>query len=234
MTRPLRSGLATWALRWMKKIHEVKKSLLHGTIYGIMLWLQISCYLTLVIENYCQFWQNFSNTTVCILVQITNAWARQPEVILLSHLLRLLCITLYMQFVHLVHMGLGSMLIISRIISFLLHTLLLRHKWRFWTMIKMLTTATYSMLQQELIIIPLVRAALFVARYLVQQLILCVYVGMMACEVHIQNRFIMFTGNLTYGGRGPSVFRTTRMTTHKIFDATMGLFDATKGYPGEG
>ena len=220
----------------MKKLHDAKKSLKLNIIYGMILLLQFLCYLTPIVGSFCHFWQQFSMTVVCTSVRIKNVLMQQNEVILLLFLLRLLCITLCTQFLHLALMGMVIMLSAPRIVAYLLHFFILRHRRIMWTGAKLVANvfmaALFHLMEHEEIIFPLVRAALLVTTCITTSLLLCLHDGMMACGPHTEKRPEIFTGNPAFGGRGPGVRRVKKRKTSKKRKGR--IFDSTRGFPGEG
>ena len=211
--------------------HDVKKSLEWCVFTGILLLLQLSCLLTLLVESSYQFWQGFSNMVVCTYVQIKNVLIWQDEVILLLFLLRLLCIIICTHFWYLVYMGLIPLLFALRIAAFLSHFFIFRHSRTLWTGItlvgKALTITFLYLLEHEENIFPLVRAALYVAKYIIIFLISCLRDGMLACGAYDGKRLLIFVGNPAFGGRGPGIVRNKGNNKNKTFDSTLG-------FPGEG
>ena len=143
--------------------HGAKKSLRLIAGNGLMLMLQILCYLTPLFESCGHFWShisNISNMVVCTCVQIKNALMVQEEVILLHFLLRLLCISLCAQFLHLTFIGMVIISPIFRIAAYLLRFFFTRHRRILWTgttiLAKALMDILLQVLQHDVFICPLV------------------------------------------------------------------------------
>ena len=125
------------------------------------------------------------------------------------------------------------MVIISPIFliaAYLLRFFFTRHRRILWTgttiLAKALMDILLQVLQHDVFIYPLVRAAIFIAAYIVTLLFWCLLDGISLCDIH-DRRILTYTSNLAYGGRGPARTWRKRRKRGKIFNATLG-------FPGEG
>ena len=129
---------------------DVKKSMTLAANYGLGLLLQFLCLILPYCENASQIWYAISNYAVFAYAETKLALMQQEDLIVLTHLLRLLSICLLMQLVNLALIGTIFLTCILNATLYLCNFFFLRHRRQIWTAttitLRLTMTIIYAML----------------------------------------------------------------------------------------